>query len=560
MMMRFFKKNNLFLFLFFLCLTNYAQTNLFVSNSGSDSNDGSINNPFKTIKYASTQASPGDFVYVRGGVYTNEDFGDADFWEGETVAFIQSNGTEGNYITFTPYEEEEVIIKFDGNYGFLIKNASYLKIIGFIFEGVADEIIQQEAEDAWGLYKDADGAIHDLKQEMGIDLNDSSIIGTTINKPATPVAIRPAKFNGRALVANKSHHIEFLENTVRNVPSAAIRVQQSDYVTVSRNIVYHNTYWTSLGVGAITVAESIVNPENDTFDGIKIKITENKVYENENRLISWSPSKSFVHFVIDEGTGIFLTRNEDTYSHGKMLIANNLSYKNGASGIVCHLTNDVIIEHNTVYDNGETNHGLAGGIGINASTNVQILNNISYAKENKWALGILAEPVQNVTFEANIIFNNSGLENVIKNTSQTTISEGWEEINPLFVDAENGDFNLQTNSSAINNGSQNSLQTTDFNGEERDENPDIGALEYISIISVEENKTNVFSVSPNPVNDYLLIKGLEFKKEEVKVFNIIGQELSELIQIKKNIIDVSKLEKGNYILKIKEQSFKILKE
>jgi parallel beta-helix repeat protein len=284
-----------------------------------------------------------------------------------------------------PYQNEVVIIEFDGIYGFLIQNASYIKIQGFIFDGIADNITQQQAEDAWGLYKDAHGNIHDLEAEMGINITDPSIIGTSIDQPNSSdnTIEKPIEYNGRALVANKSHHIELIGNTIRNVPSAAIRAQQCDYITITNNTVYNNTFWTTQGVGAITVSESTVRPDGDTFTGTKISISQNKVYQNENRLISWNPSKTFVHFEIDEGTGIFLTRNKETYTQGEMLIANNLSYKNGASGIVCHQTNDVIIAHNTVFDNGTTNHGIPGGIGVNASDNVNISSNISYSKSNK---------------------------------------------------------------------------------------------------------------------------------------------------------------------------------
>ncbi len=52
-----------------------------------------------------------------------------------------------------PYQNEVVIIEFDGIYGFLIQNASYIKIQGFIFDGIADNITQQQAEDAWGYTK-----------------------------------------------------------------------------------------------------------------------------------------------------------------------------------------------------------------------------------------------------------------------------------------------------------------------------------------------------------------------------------------------------------------------
>ena len=330
---------------------------------------------------------------------------------------------------------------------------------------------------------------------MGIDIIDPSIIGTSINQPSSSdnTIEKPIEFNGRALVANKSHHIEFIGNTIKNAPSAAIRAQQSDYITITKNKVYDNTFWTTQGVGAITISEATVRPLGDTYTGTKIIITENEVYQNENRLFSWNPTKTFVHFEIDEGTGLFLTRNKDTYAHGEMLIANNLSYKNGASGIVCHHTNNVTIEHNTVFDNATTNHGNPGGIGVNISDNVKILSNISYSKSNKWALGILAEPVTNLVLDYNIVFNNSGSINFIRSTSSNPLTNGWSEMNPLFTDENNYDFSLSNSSAAINNASTQSGQTTDYFGNNRDANPDIGAIEHISTLGIDNPPGNGYN-------------------------------------------------------------------
>ncbi|WP_203258841.1 T9SS type A sorting domain-containing protein [Hyunsoonleella ulvae] len=557
------KKILLFTMLF-MSYISYTQNQIFVSPSGNNSSgDGSISNPYGTIKHAGDQANPGDTVFVRAGTYQNSDFGDNDIWTGEPVARLSNiNGTASDYITFIPYQNEQVIIEFDGIYGFLIQNSSYLKIYNFIFDGIADNITQQEAEDAWGLYKDTNGVIHDLETEMGIDINDPSIIGTSIDQPSSSDGSieKPIEYNGRALVANKSHHIEFTGNTIRNVPSAAIRAQQSDYITISNNKVYDNTFWTTQGVGAITVSEATVRPLGDTYTGTKIVITQNEVYQNENRLISWNPNKTFVHFEIDEGSGIFLTRNKNTYVHGSMLIANNLSYKNGASGIVCHHTNRATIEHNTVFDNATTNHAKPGGIGVNASDDVKILSNISYSKSNKWALGILAEPVTNLVLDSNIVFNNSGSTNVIRSTTSNPLTSGWNETNPLFIDENNYDFSLSNSSTAIDNASSQSAQTIDYLGNIRDANPDIGAIEYNETLGIENQPTLSILIYPNPVQDLLKVEGLTFLKSEVKIMSTLGQEFQNYNIVNKQYIDLSNLPSGLYIIKIKTFAYKVYKQ
>ncbi len=469
--------------LFFLLITInlFSQKSIFVATDGKDTNQGTIGSPFRIIQHATNIVGAGDTVFIRGGVYKNEDFDNGDIWAGKPVAKIVANGDINNYIVFKPYKDERVTIKFDGSYGFLVKNSSFIKIIGLIFEGISENITKKEAEDAWGLYKDKNGNIHDLEKEMGIDYNKVPI-KSKLDKPPTSNIKKPIYYNGKGLVANRSHHIEFVNNTVQNAPSSAIRADKCDYILIKGNEVFNNTFWTSQGVGAITISVATVTPVNDTFTGYKIKLIANNVHNNENRIISWAPSKSFIHFVIDEGSGLFLTRNKDTYHNGRMLIANNLSYQNGASGIVYHFTDRTDIINNTVYDNGTSNHGSPGGIGINNVDNVKIYNNISYSKENKWALGTLAQPNTNVDIQANIIFNNSGSINAAKN-----IDEGWVEVNPLFVDEDKYDFHLTQNSPAINQGTPLYTPVKDFCENLRDSIPDIGAIEYVLKIDNDQD-------------------------------------------------------------------------
>jgi hypothetical protein len=480
---------NFFLFFVLFSTSIFAQTNIFVSTTGNGiTGNGSISNPYLTITKAATVAQPGDFVLVRGGTYRNSDFATADIWNGTNAVTITANGSAGNYITFMPYSNEHVIIEFNGTYAVFIQNASYIKFKGFDVKGLGDVIDPADALAAWGLYKDLNGDVQDLAADLGIDPADLTIRGTTIPKPSDPTAIKPTLYNSRGIVANSSHHIDIENNILREIPSAAIRAQQSDYVNIIGNEVYHCTYWTTQGVGAITVSEATVTPAGDTYTGEKIFIKNNRVYENENRFVSWNPTKNFIQFEIDEGTGIFLTRNYMTYTHGKMVIANNISYKNGASGIVCHYTNDVTIEHNTVYGNGTTNDGPPGGIGVNTSTNVMIRNNIAYAKSNKWALGKVGGTLTNVTAEANIIYKDSGTPNVVN-----FFTSGYTITNPLLMNVATNDLSLTASSPAKNTGSTNATQTTDLMGNLRDATPDIGAYEYATPLPISLLDFNGFS-------------------------------------------------------------------
>jgi hypothetical protein len=69
----------------------------YVSTSGSDSADGSVGAPFRTIQQAANTAQPGDTVLVRAGTYR------------ETVTPARS-GASGRPITYKPYPGERVTV------------------------------------------------------------------------------------------------------------------------------------------------------------------------------------------------------------------------------------------------------------------------------------------------------------------------------------------------------------------------------------------------------------------------------------------------------------------
>jgi hypothetical protein len=274
-------------------------------------------------------------------------------------------------------------------------------------------------------------------------------------------------------------------------------------------------------------------------------------------MISYASSKDFLHFVIDEGTGLFLTRNSDTYAHGYIQVSNNISSFNGASGIVCHKTNRAIIEHNTTYKNGTTNDSSAGGLGINNVDDVTIKNNICYAEPDHWALGTLAQPNTNVIIENNLLYNEEGSQLIYNN-----LPNGWVENNPLLVNPESEDFYLKNNSPAINTGTTTSIILDDYEGALRnDGNPDIGAYEYDASLSTDETEGLNFSIYPNPTTNFVTITS----KNEIKIiqlFNQLGQKINiEIKKTDKNTfrINLRNLPNGIYFLNINESSKSIIK-
>ncbi len=555
----------IYLSLLIMANTSLSGQNIHVAIDGSDdSGNGSISNPYASITKAGSVVNAGDTVFVHGGTYHNTHFGDGNIWKIEKLATIVCNGSENAYIVFMPFPGDEVLLEYDANTGVIIKNSSYVKFMGFEIKGPGENITLEETQAAWGLYKDQEGNIHDLAEEMGIDITDPDLLGQTLEKPPTPNIKKPGYFNGVGLMDLLSHHIIMENNTVSWATASGMRVQRSDYTIVKGNRILYNTLRTSAGVGALTVAEAQVIPEGDSYEGIKIELIENDIHHNENQIYSWAPSKSFIHFVIDEGSGIFLTRNNDTYDHGYILIANNLSYLNGASGIVVHKTNRAIVEHNTVYDNGTTNGEDAkpGGIGFNTTIDVTIRNNVSWSKPNKFALGKVGGTNVNLNIDSNLLFNNYGPQSVVKD-----VNSGWFEANPEFVDVDELDLSLSSSSPAIDRGITTTIVTTDIMGTPRsDGHPDIGAYEFDYSASNDHlfhDKQKKLLAYPNPTNGIFFINISAKEIKSLKVFDLMGKQQAaniKLLETNKIEIDISSLNEGIYLIQTEMNSYKIIKQ
>lgn len=74
----------------------------YVSSTGSDSNPGTLAQPWRTIQKASYNAGSGDIVYIRGGTYN------------EKVTF---SAARTSWTTFSSYGNERVIVSGQGIYG-----------------------------------------------------------------------------------------------------------------------------------------------------------------------------------------------------------------------------------------------------------------------------------------------------------------------------------------------------------------------------------------------------------------------------------------------------------
>ena len=78
--------------------TGHEPGDFYVSPTGNDSNDGSLENPWGTLRYAITQLLPGDVLHLREGHYYESDL------------TLSLRGTANAPITIQSYPGEQAVI------------------------------------------------------------------------------------------------------------------------------------------------------------------------------------------------------------------------------------------------------------------------------------------------------------------------------------------------------------------------------------------------------------------------------------------------------------------
>ena len=394
-------------------------TTYYVSGKGNDKNSGrTTSSAFRTIQRAADLTNPGDTVLIMDGVYNNT------HPQGSVIDIIRS-GRAKAWITYKAYPGHRPEIQHNGWNGISIQNgASYIEINGLEVAGNNSKMKR-----SYGLSQ---------KYDQSNPLTNGNCI----------------TIDGRKNQNGRPHHIRILNNKVHDCAGGGIAAIESDYVTVDNNEVFNNAWYSSYACSGISLLN---NWNSDNNQNYKMFVTRNKVYNNRMFVAANTNNK------IQDGNGIIVDRamNKQKGSRlsayrGRTLIASNISYKNGGGGIHTYQSENIDIVYNTSYLNNQSPEILYGQISINASNNINVLNNILYSEPGK--------PINvryggnNVRFDYNLNANSSSLN---ASGSSDMIA------NPLFMNASGGDFRLKPTSPAINSGMKFNSVTTDFLGDPR---------------------------------------------------------------------------------------------
>lgn len=514
-------------FIIFCCYFANA-TNYYVSlPNGSNSNDGlTPETPFRTIQHAQEITQPGDVVHIMNGVYTNN-------VPNSDVVTINISGNEENWITFKNYEGHHPIIQMNENnwQGIRIEGADYIIIDGIKIIGNNDNITLEYA----------------ISEQNNLFNSSTSGNGIgVVNEFANP--------------ENKPHHIVIRNCEVSKCGGGGIFVYNSDYVTIENNIVKECAWYSPYNNSGITLYQ---NWNSDSSTEIKNTITRNTCYRNE----CFIPDTFGFSETIIGGSGIVIddTRNTQSGSTlgiylGKTNITNNVVFDNGGSGIHSYTSDNLIIANNTLYKNCKSPDIQDGEITTYLSSNVAVVNNISFPDTD------IAPVNLNDTTETIVSHNLWAANSGIANPQGANFQTG----NPDFVSESSSihdaDFHLSISSIAIENGTTSFAPLFDKDGLERVENPDIGAYEYIENLSNPSFTTRNITVYPNPAKNMITIELPE--QEQIAsngiIFNAMGQSVKKFDfgNSQKINLNIEDLSSGVYFISLtgnKNTIFKLIK-
>ena len=439
----------IFTMLFILGMSTKAFSQAYyVAPDGADTNPGTLAEPWKTIQKSANTLTPGDTVYVRGGVYN------------EKVNINVSGSANNGYITFRNHENEIPILDGTGlsvpesnNGMFLIVDQHYIIVEGFEIRNYrtsTPDIIPV------GIHIRGDAHHIQLKNNHihHIETNapvDEDLMGADAHGIAVYGTSAPDSINNILIVGNELHDLMLgsSEGLVINGNVALF--------TVSDNIIYDCD---NIGIDFIGFEETAPDPDYDqarsgvVSDNTVYNITSfgNPAYGNE-----YSAGGIYVDggrdIVVERNTiyqldiGIEIASEHQGRATSYITVRNNFLFNNRMAGISMGgydnergSTENCIIVNNSLYHNGIGEDGNQE-ILLQFDTRYNIIkNNIFYANDQSLMIGNpFTENVNNVV-DYNLYFSSAGItdsewewQNIIYQGFATYKSATGNDNHSLFV-------------------------------------------------------------------------------------------------------------------------------
>ncbi len=338
-----------------------AGTEYYVATSGSDSNAGTSDAPWKTLQHAADVAPAGSKVYVRGGMYNQK------------LKITRSGSASQGPIVFTNYGTETATIdgtglSVNGIQGLIeLADVDYVTVQGFEIRNFTTASknavpVGIYVHGSGGFINLSNNKIHDIKNtvtptgkdRLGRDAHGIAVYGTK-----APASIHDLTISGNELY-----------NLVLGSSESLVLNGNVDGFAVTDNLIHNND---NIGIDLIGFEGTAPNTAYDQARNGLVK--GNRVYNNSsNNNLSYKKDDN-------SAGGIYVDGGKDS------IIEQNYSYNNDigieiASEHAGKATSNITVRSNVIYNNRLTGIAMGGYDDERGSTvNCKIVNNTLYKND-----------------------------------------------------------------------------------------------------------------------------------------------------------------------------------
>ncbi len=368
-------------------------------------------------------------ICVESGTYTAWDY-NANTYSGPNVSAIENATTSadvldislaggpGAEVTFMPDAGAFVLLIQSGWQAINIAPTAssvpkYVTVTGFNIQGQSYLIDQSSALQAFAKNLTS-------SRVQGIPFFDGNCIAMNGNFSGTQ---SPGKYAGIP------SHITISNTTIAGCGGGGIAAVEADYVTLTGNSVMNCSFWSIFGTSGISLLNSI---DSDGNTGITKNVISGNWVDGNQENVAWT---GYTPPTITDGEGIIIDSNLNSvylpinnspitvpsYA-SRTVVANNVVWNNGSSGIEVFQSQHVDVEGNSTYGN-VTEQYLPDFPGrselwINHANDVNVSNNVfesvapSLSGVSTTSVPLLAENLyippapehEDVYFENNVYF------------------------------------------------------------------------------------------------------------------------------------------------------------
>jgi hypothetical protein len=398
-----------------------------------------IDGDYPTIQEGLNAAQPGDSVLVKAGTYY------------ERVTFPRS-GRPDQYITLSNYNNDEVIINGKGlgttYYSGVVRinGNNYIIVRGLTVKNGMCQISVTS-----GNY---------------VEIRDNTTIGETtgIKWPDRGGASKTQRRGPGILIQGTSANVIIDGNDISYAAALhyeSLRVMGNTTNFYVTNNIVHDNYYIGIDIVGRT---SDGTPSNGLIDG-------NIVYNNYNPdgrgyssgfYVDCAEYLTFSNNVVYDhsfGAGFLLRCEESGNSSNNIVLRNNLAHNNHYNYVIGHSYTRATVDYVKMYNNTSYEASSHYALYVRSGNNHVFKNNIFYQSNGK-VFKKDSFAGSNLFFSHNLWYGGEG-----PGTDSLTAD-------PRFVDSTQRNFNLSSDSPAIDKGIDVGLPP--FNGSA----PDMGAYEY----------------------------------------------------------------------------------